>query len=373
MSWLDRFSTHVSSDRTSGGDGVLPVRARSRKVSELIAKSRFRDALVEIGEHGGSDAAAWAAEVSQQAAVHWLRQAELACSEGDREQMNAALAEAARYYRDELGPVFREARRRIRSRILEVTIAGHWVALLHAAADQRAAHFASELAVPTPPTYAAFLNERVVELAAHRVGVDALTTDVLERMEARTLEVARTVVRRFYPDSLHRHVDDAPGELVRAMLHVASGRPDLAALPLLELPVTQPLVCLERARVAYALGFPSTAMLALADFKTNHGSHETIRRLHTGVFMAQMAVQCGDLERAVEILETVPLAAVGRRPVLLYAQLLGMIGRAADGRDSLSEWLRDHPDDTEAEQLASALAEGPAAPRPGDALTEGPA
>jgi len=316
-------------------------------VRDLIADHRYREALVHIDSAGGPEAPAWAAEVSQRAAVHWLRQAENACHRGDRSQMNSALAEAARYYRDDLGPVFREARRRIRSRILELTVAGHWVVLLHASADQRAVHFASPSSQP-PPAYAAFINDRLVARAARRLELDALDTETLDRADTAALEAARGVLRKVYPDSLHPDVDKAPGELVRAVLQVALGRPDLAVLPLLELPSTQPLVCLERARVAYTLGFPGTAMLALADFRTNHGRHETIRRLHTGVFMAQMATHCGDVERAVQILEEVPLHQTGRRPLLLYAQLLGTVGRADEARGVLAQWLSEHPDDEEA-------------------------
>lgn len=362
MSWLDRFST----DRN---DGSTQVRAGSRRVRDLIAQARFREALAEIEASGGPDAAGWAAEVSQRAAVHWLREAENACHQGEREQMNAALAEAARYYRDDLGPVFREARRRIRSRILELTSAPHWVALLHAATDQRAVHFSTP-SLPAPSSYAAFANERLVALVARKLGETALATDALERIDAKRLEAARDLLKKAYPDSLAARIDEVSGEFVRAALHVASGRPDLAVLPLLELPVTQPLVCLERARVAYALGYPGTAMLALSDFRTNHGGHETVRRLHTGVFMAQMAVQCGDAERAVEILETVPLEDVGRRPVLLYAQLLGAVGRVEDGRNVLEGWLATHPDDEEARALAAEL-DDPSV-RTGSGLMESP-
>ncbi len=335
----------------------------SRRVRSLVTEHRYREALEILGQSDDEDAGQWSTEISHRAAVHWLSEAELACNRDDRKAMNAALAEAARYYRDDLGPVFREARRRIRARILELTIATHWVVLLHAASDQRAAHFTGAAASVPPASWKAFENRRLLKSAARRMGLETLDATALDRLDAKTLDKARKSVRKAYPDALHAYVDQCAPEFLRAALHVASCRPDLAVLPLLELPTTEPLVCLERARVAFSLGFPGTAMLALSDFRTNHGEHLAVRRLHTGVFMAQMAVQCGDLERAVEILDELPLGEVGRRPVLLFAELLAETGELTRAHGVLGGWLSEHPDDDEARERLAALPD----PAPGAA------
>ena len=327
----------------------------SRRIRALVQEHRYRDALELLAQSDDEQAEEWASEISEFAAVHWLRQAEAACHRDDRKGMNAALAEAARYYRDDLGPVFREARRRIRARILEITIAAHWVVLLHAASDQRAAHFTG-VETPTPPaSWSAFENRRLVKSAARRMGLDTLDAVTLDRLDAKTLDKARRSIRKAYPEALHDAVERSEPEFLRAALHVALGRPDLAVLPLLELSTTEPLVCLERARVSFSLGFPGTAMLALSDFRNNHGDHLAVRRLHTGVFMAQMAVQCGDMERAVEILEELPLHEVGRRPVLLFAELLAETGQLPRACGVLEDWTREHPEDDEAIENLAAL------------------
>lgn len=334
MSWLDRFST----DR--------------RRVEGLLEQADFRTALSSVQEQTGPEAAAYAEEIGRRAAHHWLRQAEDACQRGERKKMNAALAEAARYYRDDLGPMFREARRRIRVRILELTTAPHWLVLLHGSVDQRAAYF-GEGADP-PPRYRAFANPKLLTgIGARLRGTP--TTAWLERLDENKLDQVRDLIVPAYPATLADPIDSASPDFLRGMLHTAAGRPDLAVLPLLEETGQRALVGLELARVSYALGFPGAAMQALSQFTSNHGGHAVVRRLHTGVFMAQMALQSGDPRQAVEILESIPLHEVGRRPVLLYARLLARIGQTMRSRAVLSDWLAENPDDDEASALLAGI------------------
>jgi hypothetical protein len=340
MSWLDRLN-----GRTSDDDAKAPW---ARRVAALVQQRRFREAAAELDASATPVPAEVHDRVARAASEHWLADAELACQEGDRARMNMALAEAARWYRDAFGPLFRDTRRRIRQHTLELTAAGHWVALLHAASDSR-----SRSDGRVPESWRAFANARLIEDAAFG---DHDVVEAIERLDHVALERVRPRLTRHYPDALRARIEAAPAELVRAALLVAACRPDLAVVPLLEVPDTDPVVCLERARVAWALGFPNTALLALGDFAAHQGAHLTVRRLNTGVFMAQMAVACGDEARAVEILEGIDVLAAGRRPVLLHARLLARVGREHDGARVLDDWLVAHPDDHEARALLEDLA-----------------
>lgn len=324
MPWLDRFKT------------------QRRRIEELLQDARF-DAVVELLEAAGASTETLH-EVRRQAALHWLGEADRACREGERERMNAAMAKAAMYRHPDFAPAYRETRRRIKDHTLSLTLASHWAELVAAARYER-----NRLHDPDAeplPGFATFVNPSLAAgLDAH--AIEQLTRDGVDQVRPR--------VREAYPASLHAEVDQAHPDFVRAALFVAVGRPDLAVPLLMELEDTAPLVCLERARTAYALGQLSTSMLALGDFAMHHGAHETIRRLNTGVFMAQMAEMAGDPARAVEILERVQIEQVGRRPVLLLARLYGRIGDPQRGRDLLDDWLRDHADDQEARVLRGAL------------------
>lgn len=324
MPWIDRFKT------------------QRRRLEELLAEGRFEEVLAVLAESDAREETLH--EVRRQAAHHWLAEADRACREGDRDRMNNAMARAARYRHPEFGPAFRETRRRIKDHTLTVTLAPHWVELVAAARYER--NRLHEADAEPLPGFATFANPGLAA-GLTPASIDQLTLDELEQLRPR--------LRDAYPPSLRPAVDEAGPELLRAALFVAAGRPDLAVPLLMELPDSSPLVCLERARTAYALGRLATSMLALGDFAMHHGSHETIRRLNTGVFMAQMAEMLGDPARAVEILERVPIEQVGRRPVLLLARLYGRIGETERGRDLLDDWLASHPEDEEARLLRGAL------------------
>lgn len=324
MPWTDRFS---------------PQR---RKIEQLLGAHRY-DEVLDLLKTDEADEEALLG-IKRQAVLHWLGEADRACRAGDRDQMNAAMARAARYHHPELRPAFLETRRRIKDHTLSLTVAPHWVELLQAATEQRTRLHEPDAA--PPPGFATFANPALCQ------GLDA---DGITQLTPAQLEALRPRLRTAYPTSLQARVDTATPDFVRAALWIAAGRPDLAVPTLLELPDSAPLVCLERARSAYALGKLATSMLALGDFAMHHGSHETIRRLNTGVFMAQMAEMIGDPARAVEILERVPIEQVGRRPVLLLARLYGRTGDPERGRALLDRWLEDHTDDEEARVLRGAI------------------
>jgi hypothetical protein len=305
----------------------------------LLAANDFR-AASEAARNGP---AAERARVEDLAVQHWLAEADAAQTNSDRTRMNACLAEAARFRRPDHAPLFREARRRMRARTLELTAAPHWVDLVHAAAYQRE-HYFHGARPPLPDTYRTFENPRLLAsvgpLAADPAALD--TVDPSPHSDR---------IAACFPTDLRDGIARLGAPFLRAHLALAAARPDLAVLDLLELPDHEPLVCLERARVAYALGFPATAATAIADFVRLHGEHVVLRRLHTGVFQAQMALAAGDPEQAVALLSDLPLDAIGRRPVLLLVRLLRETGAVDRAEAVLAEWCAAHPDDEEARAL----------------------
>lgn len=301
----------------------------------LLEQDAFREARALLDGREDPKACVLRDEIDTRAALHWLEQAESAATHGARDRMNACLAEAARFHGPTNAQLFRETRRRLRQIALELTIAPHWAQLLRAAAHQRAAYFGRH-GQPPPVSYRTFANDRL--MAA--LGEDVLDLEVLD-----DLGPVGPTVAMAYPAELRDRLDELPAAFLRSAVRIAGGRPDLAALDLLELPDAHPLVCLDRARVAYALGLPETAMLALADFVRSHGSHVVLKRLHTGVFMAQLAEANGSPERAADLLASLPLDGIGRRPVLHLARLWKNLGRPRDAREVLIAWLHAHPND----------------------------
>ncbi|MCA9570404.1 MAG: hypothetical protein KC656_21315 [Myxococcales bacterium] len=315
------------------------LQAAHRDLARLVAERDYRAAREWLEAHDHADAVV---TLDVHAASAWLWEAEEACRKGDRERMNACLTEAARFRRPENAARFREARRQIRQVTLELTSPFDWAEVLRVASYHRQQMLAGE---PAPPRYATFAHPRLIE----QVGLAGVDLDALE---ARDLTTALDAVAAAYPEELAHRVRRLGVPFARCALWIAGGRPDLAVLDLLELPDADPLVCLERARVAYALGLSVPAALALTDFLMHHGRHVVVRRLHTGVFLAQLAHANGDDARAVDILQSLPRDGIGRRPVLLLAELLEGLGRQDEAAKVLRAWSDDHPsDDDAAERL----------------------
>ncbi len=327
MTWLDGL---FSTDRRS----VSHARG-------LILESRYDEALTALGDLETEPAQLARDEAREAAARRYLAGALEACRAGNGDAMRQLIARAQRDRTDRLAPLFHDTERARRGTRIRHAIAEHWVALLDAADYQRDNHYHS--AGRHIPRYRVFASPRLVR-AAHTLwhpedgSYEISVAEVEAADRGRLLELSRLVTDQ-YPDDLAATLPDLGQEFVRAVLFVALARPDLAALPLVELPESDPMVCFERARIAHMLGQPDTALLALQGFVTLIGGHRTIRRLNSGVFMAQMAMALGDLGRAIQAMEAIPVRFLGKRPVALYARLLVDIGRLGDARDLLEDHL----------------------------------
>lgn len=321
---------------------LADLQSRNRSLARLLAEEDYRGAKSWLEAHGH---AVVVRALEDHAAAHWLYEAEVACRTGTRERMNACLAEAARFRTDENTGLFRETRRQLRQAALELTVAPHWAELLRVASYHRQLHSRGD---PLPARYRTFSHTRLLE----RLG---LLPDQLDRLEKHNLGPQAQQILQEYPRELRDAAQTLGQPFLRCAVWLAGGRPDLAVIDLIELPDTHPAVCLDRARVAHALGLDGTAALALSDLVLNHGRHVVVRRLHTGVFLAQLLHDAGNTERAVELLLGLPLHGIGRRPVFLLADLLLELERSAEAGEVLRTWFAEHPDDDEVQRRLAAL------------------
>lgn len=124
-----------------------------------------------------------------------------------------------------------------------------------------------------------------------------------------------------YPADLRDRAGALGRPFLDALLDLEDGRPDLALQAFLALPDDEPLVCFERARCAWSMGDPAAAGRALRAFADAAGGHRPIGPEHTGVMLAQVTAETGDLEGAIRVLRGVR-AKEPLQGALIYAQLL---------------------------------------------------
>lgn len=145
-----------------------------------------------------------------------------------------------------------------------------------------------------------------------------------------------------YPQHLRETVPQLGATFTRAVLDLDEGRADKALQALLILDDHAPLVNWERARAAYALGDPKAAARAVHKFAKNAGGHFSMGQLHSGVFLAQLTTEAGDLPAALRTLRSVrhedPSAGT-----FLFAQLLEANGDLAEAEAILGKMIKEHP------------------------------
>ena len=337
MAWLDNL---FSSERRT-----------LASAQGLFETARYDDALIMLEDLKSDDAGILREEVAAAAARHWLDKALDATDAGDGKRLRKVMARARRYHRPAIDGMYRDTDRRIRERRVRLTAPEHWVELLTAAISQSREYFGKPGGLGVP-RYRVFVSRRLLMFAGTTWAADpeARMPDA-EDIDAATpaaLLSLMDAIRAMYPDDLGATIPALGAPFVRAVLQIANGRPDLATLPLLELPESDPLVCFERARIAHILGFPNTALLALQNFRILVGDHRTIRRLNTGVFAAQMAVTIGDEARALHVIRAVPARFLGKRPLALFGRLLINAGELEEARTVLSDHVSRASDNEDA-------------------------
>jgi tetratricopeptide (TPR) repeat protein len=145
-----------------------------------------------------------------------------------------------------------------------------------------------------------------------------------------------------YPDALRDSVGELDADFAQAVLDLEDGKAAEALQGLLAQPDDHALVCWERARAAQALGDPLAAARSLRRFADLAGGHYTIGRAHTGVLLAQLTAETGDVAGALSILRTVrkqdPNLGTG-----LFAALLEATDELEDAETVLLAALKKHP------------------------------
>ncbi|MEQ1569272.1 MAG: hypothetical protein ABMA64_26785 [Myxococcota bacterium] len=145
-----------------------------------------------------------------------------------------------------------------------------------------------------------------------------------------------------YPPSLKAGVGTLGASFAEAVLALDEGRPDEALQLLVALPDDQPLVQWERARAAVALGDPAAAAGALRSFARLANGHHPVGNNHSGVFLAQLLTETGDVSGALRVLRDLR-ATDPNVGGFLYAQLLHATGALPEAEQVLVQLVRKHP------------------------------
>ena len=329
---------------------LLRERRAIARAGMLAAAHRYDDALTELHDFESDRVAATREGLRAAAIDHFGAAAERAAGRSEGPRARARLDRARRYVTATLRPRLHRIEWRLRVQQLCHTRAEHLATLVAAAEAARA-----EIVAGTPPPEAwSRGGQSAIATAAALMGAEAITADDILYADDTSLRALRGAVMAAYPDDLAAAVPRLGHEFLRAVLLRQLHRPDLAALPMAECDDAEPLVCLEQARIAQLLGEPRVARTCLHGFAARAGGHRLVRRLHTGVFLAQLELTLGDEARALSVLEDVPVDLLGGRPALMYGRLLLDAGRAEEAQGLLSAIVARQP---ELEGAASLLAE----------------
>jgi hypothetical protein len=332
---------------------LLHERRLLARARALAAEGRTTEAMATLDDLESPATDALRQALRAAAVERWCEAAERSAARGEGHRARERLTRARRYATPALMPRVQAVDRRLRAAAVRATRAEHRARLLDRA-EQAA----------VDPAWASWTSPQLCADAAATLGLEALRPDHVDALGEPGARALRPALDARYPAALH-----APWDLpfTAGVLWLALGRPDRAALPLAESDDHQPLVCFELARTAHLLGLPDIARTALYGFVARAGGHHRVRRLHTGVFLAQMQLACGDATGALATLDAVPLRLIGGRPALVGARLLLDHGRAEQAAALLDQLLSTHPDLDGAaalrdEALAAIAARYPAEP-----------
>lgn len=170
--------------------------------------------------------------------------------------------------------------------------------------------------------------------------LDPETPDVPEDAEELAQRLALLIEQ--YPEALRKTVPALGEPFARAVLALDEGQAEVALPILTELPDDQPLVWWERARTAHHFGDLKATAQALRSFAQYAGGHHAIGANHTGVYLAQVLAEAGDVQGGLRVLRDVRAT----RPDVggfLFAQLLYASGALPESEAVLSALIRSHP------------------------------
>lgn len=167
-------------------------------------------------------------------------------------------------------------------------------------------------------------------------GMGGLSEDEEEKAQRLALIIEN------YPEPLRKSLDGLGQDFSKALLDLEDGRPDLALPSLLAMPDDRALIRWERARAAYALKDARAAAREVRAFADLADGHFAMGRLHSGVFLAQLTAESGDLPGGIRVLRMVRATEPKVGGVLL-AQLLEATGELQEADGILREQIKAHP------------------------------
>lgn len=297
---------------------------RVARARTLLANGRPEYARLEILEIDRDDARAVLVEAENQLAVRNLD----AAVQYTRQREDARAAEclelADQFHHGGLEEKFQEVRRELRELRTRRTAEEE-----KAAADKQARLLAVDpLGVTGGPSW-----------------LDPNTPTNLFDEDQEELAQRLALIVEGYPAPLRPAVAGLGAPFAEAVLALDGGDTEGALQALITLPDDQPLVQWERARAAHALGDAPTAIRAVRQFAKLAGGHFLMGRDHSGVFVAQMLAETGDLPGAVRVLREIRTGKDngGTSGAFLFAQLLFATKELPEAEQVLAGLIRQHP------------------------------
>lgn len=180
--------------------------------------------------------------------------------------------------------------------------------------------------------------------------LDPSTPEDLFDEDQEELQQRLALIVEGYPEALKASVTTLGGGFAQAVLDLDDGKPESALQALATLSDDQPLIWWERARAAHALGDSPSAIRAVRSFTKLAGGHFPMGREHSGVYLAQLLAETGDLPGAVRVMREVRAmpadragANGGTAGAFLFAQLLFATKELAEAEQVLTGLVRQHP------------------------------
>jgi hypothetical protein len=298
---------------------VYVARARAH-----LAAGRPEFARLEVLDLDRDDARAILAEAENQLAVRNLEAAVQYTRQREDTKAGECLELAEQFHHGGLEQMFQDVRRELREVRAERSSDDE-----RKAADKQARLLAVDpLGMSGGPSW-----------------LDPTTPANLFDEDQEELEQRLALIVEGYPAALRPAVNKLGAAFADAVLALDEGKAEEALPILVGLPDDEPLVQWERARTAHALGDAPTAIRAVRHFAKIAGGHFPMGREHSGVYLAQLLAETGDLPGAVRVLREV--RSSGEKPgtagSFLFAQLLFATKELAEAEQVLTGLIRQHP------------------------------
>jgi hypothetical protein len=282
-----------------------------------LARGRYADARLTALEFDSADAA----EIVREAELHLcranLKEAESWLVAGDDPKVDQHLALAKEFLQPECSQDLAELRRRV----AETRVQRERDALLSGRDEV-------ERLLDVNPNF-----------RTGRRSFDVALPEGVSEEEAEMMQTRLTLVYENYPEELRRGMLSLGAAFSAAVIAMEDGELEAAAAALAGLPDDEPLVCYERARLAFHARRPSDAVAPLTAFVAKVGGHRAVGANHTAIMLTVAQLESGDITGAMETI----VGARRSEPDLgsgLYASLLERQDRLSEAEQVLRGVLK---------------------------------